>query len=130
MTIWVMVSRVGQSACSVDSDKTNMDPCNYNLISEESEVDYGLEYDSDGYMCDIDSDCATDYEGASLGECGLSSCEYGPSVSVEHVQQPSHMFRCQKTDCSWIVCRKCHQNGGHKRHKRYMKLLEFSQIDV
>ena len=97
-------------------------------MSDDSDHDHLRVYDSsyEGTMGD-DSDCATDYECASLGECGLGMCKYGPSVDAEGVNLPSDMYECTmyeytKTDCMWVVCRECHQKGGHKRHNRYLKL--------
>ncbi len=88
----------------------------------------GTNSDSDS-DCDV-SDCTTDFEENSLGECGLSVCEYGPSVNVQGAHIPSHILECTVRDCGWFVCRGCHRKGGHKRHTRHMKLIENHQKDV
>ncbi len=113
---------------SMDTDiNINNDP-HGSMISDDSvQITYS---DSDEDTYDTDSSCATDYENNVLGECGLSACEYGPSVNADDAQVPSHMFKCTKLDCMWTVCRECYRNGGHKRHRKYMKSIAFSQTEV
>ena len=112
---------------SVDSENKNNNP-HGNILSGDS--DQSSDTESEESMDSTDSSCATDFELYSLGKCGLKSCEYGPSVDGHDVLRPTHMHYCTKMGCGWIVCRECYRNGGHKRHKKYMELLEFCQNDV
>ncbi len=106
---------------------TPMDIANINSDSSSQCISNVSDHDSDGSL--DGSDCATDYENNSLGMCGLSSCEYGPSVDMYGVIIPRQMLKCEVKDCGWVVCRECFKNGGHKRHKGYMTLVKWHQKD-
>ena len=94
---------------------TPMDIENINSDSSSQCISNVSDHDSDESL--DGSDCATDYENNSLGMCGLSSCEYGPSVDMYGVIIPRQMLKCEVKDCGWVVCRECFKNGGTKGTK-------------
>ncbi len=85
----------------------NNGPPDHSKISDHEDYSDSISGESMDY---IDSDCATDFEDNTLGECGLSACEYGPSVDYHDVHLPSHMLKCE--NCGWVVCRDCYHKGG------------------
>ena len=111
-----------QNSSAMDIVNINNEAHGHNLTSDHD--DGSSDFSCEGSTHDTDSECATDFESNSLGQCGLSACEYGPSVDVYGVNVPGNMFVCTKKDCGWIVCRECRRKGGHKRHKKYMSLVE------
>ncbi len=71
---------------------------------------------------DSNTSCASE-DISGLGECGLSICEYGPSVDLTS-EKPSLYWKCSKPECGWTVCEQCYLKGAHKRHKIWLKLTE------
>ena len=97
---------------SVKSDSINMNPHGDDLsVLSES---------SDG--SDTDTSCASGDIGG-LGKCGLSKCEYGPSVDLTS-DKPKQYWKCVKPDCGWTICDGCYLKGAHQRHKRWLELTE------
>ena len=78
------------------------------------------------FVSDADSDTETDPGEMSpeIGQCGCQRCDYGGGKRDEDTCGRDH-YQCRK--CSQLnsvsrICSKCHQFGGHIRHKKYFRL--------
>ena len=84
------------------------------LTSDTTTVDSGAETDADDMSPEV-------------GRCGCAQCDYGGVSTGSMDTCGGDHYRCLKCsvpNCVSCVCSRCYGFGGHRRHRRYLKLYK------